>query len=199
MAKRIILILIILIIIAVFFIYFNVNNSVNVYLDGENISVKTTAIENGNIDKINNEIINLTSDIMNNTSSNITTLKEGIYQICYNNGIENPKITIDSSIGKNQIPVIVKVEGKSMLPTLKSGQKVLINKTHDLHVGDIVTANSKDYGPIIKRVEQIDGSQVHLVSDNKNITYEYINNELYKVEGVRTWVDISDINGVVIS
>ena len=199
MAKRIILILIILIIIAVFFIYFNVNNSVNVYLDGENISVKTTAIENGNINKINNEIINLTSDIMNNTSSNITTLKEGIYQICYNNGIENPKITIDSSIGKNQIPVIVKVEGKSMLPTLKSGQKVLINKTHDLHVGDIVTANSKDYGPIIKRVEQIDGSQVHLVSDNKNITYEYINNELYKVEGVRTWVDISDINGVVIS
>ncbi|MBE6503361.1 MAG: peptidase S24 [Methanobrevibacter sp.] len=199
MAKRIILILIILIIITVFFIYFNVNNSVNVYLDGENISVKTTAIENGNIDKINNEIINLTSDIMNNTSSNITTLKEGIYQICYNNGIENPKITIDSSIGKNQIPVIVKVEGKSMLPTLKSGQKVLINKTHDLHVGDIVTANSKDYGPIIKRVEQIDGSQVHLVSDNKNITYEYINNELYKVEGVRTWVDISDINGVVIS
>lgn len=199
MAKRIILILIILIIIAVFFIYFNVNNSVNVYLDGENISVKTTAIENGNIDKINNEIINLTSDIMNNTSSNITTLKDGIYQICYNNGIENPKITIDSSIGKNQIPVIVKVEGKSMLPTLKSGQKVLINKTHDLHVGDIVTANSKDYGPIIKRVEQIDGSQVHLVSDNKNITYEYINNELYKVEGVRTWVDISDINGVVIS
>ena len=182
MAKRIILILIILIIIAVFFIYFNVNNSVNVYLDGENISVKTTAIENGNIDKINNEIINLTSDIMNNTSSNITTLKEGIYQICYNNGIENPKITIDSSIGKNQIPVIVKVEGKSMLPTLKSGQKVLINKTHDLHVGDIVTANSKDYGPIIKRVEQIDG-----------------NNELYKVEGVRTWVGISDINGVVIS
>ena len=199
MAKRIILILIILIIIAVFFIYFNVNNSVNVYLDGENISVKTTAIENGNINKINNEIINLTSDIMNNTSSNITTLKEGIYQICYNNGIENPKITIDSSIGKNQIPVIVKVEGKSMLPTLKSGQKVLINKTHDLHVGDIVTANSKNYGPIIKRVEQIDGSQVHLVSDNKNITYEYINNELYKVEGVRTWVDISDINGVVIS
>ena len=199
MAKRIILILIILIVIAVFFIYFNVNNSVNVYLDGENISVKTTAIENGNIDKINNEIINLTSDIMNNTSSNITTLKEGIYQICYNNGIENPKITIDSSIGKNQIPVIVKVEGKSMLPTLKSGQKVLINKTHDLHVGDIVTANSKDYGPIIKRVEQIDGNQVHLVSDNKNITYEYINNELYKVEGVRTWVDISDINGVVIS
>ena len=199
MAKRIILILIILIVIAVFFIYFNVNNSVNVYLDGENISVKTTAIENGNIDEINNEIINLTSDIMNNTSSNITTLKEGIYQICYNNGIENPKITIDSSIGKNQIPVIVKVEGKSMLPTLKSGQKVLINKTHDLHVGDIVTANSKDYGPIIKRVEQIDGSQVHLVSDNKNITYEYINNELYKVEGVRTWVGISDINGVVIS
>ncbi len=199
MAKRIILILIILIVIAVFFIYFNVNNSVNVYLDGENISVKTTAIENGNIDEINNEIINLTSDIMNNTSSNITTLKEGIYQICYNNGIKNPKITIDSSIGKNQIPVIVKVEGKSMLPTLKSGQKVLINKTHDLHVGDIVTANSKNYGPIIKRVEQIDGSQVHLVSDNKNITYEYINNELYKVEGVRTWVGISDINGVVIS
>ena len=59
-------------------------------------------------------------------------------------------------------------------------------------------AQSDEYGGIIKRVDQINENKVHLISDNKNISYEYINGTLYEISGITTWVDISDINGVVI-
>ena len=108
------------------------------------------------------------------------------------------KSIFDSSIGTEQIPVIVHVDGTSMLPTLQDGQTVLVNKTHDVHVGDIVVAESDEYGGVIKRVDNIQGDSIHLVSDNKNIAYEFINGELYEIKGITTWVDISDINGVVI-
>ena len=85
-----------------------------------------------------------------------------------------------------------------MLPTLQDGQTVLLNKTHDIQVGDIVVADSDEYGGIIKRVDQIDGDNVHLISDNKNVSYEYIHGTLYEIKGITTWVDISDIGGVVI-
>jgi len=85
-----------------------------------------------------------------------------------------------------------------MLPTLQDWQTVLMNKTHNIKVGDIVVAESDEYGGIIKRVDRIDGNNVHLASDNKNVSYEYINGVLYEVKGVTTWVDISDIGGVVI-
>ena len=103
------------------------------------------------------------------------------------------------SLGPDQIPILVYVDGTSMLPTLQDGQSVLINKTHDIHVGDIVVAESDEYGGIIKRVDQINGNDVHLVSDNKQVSYERINGLLYEVKGITTWVDISDINGVAIA
>ena len=112
--------------------------------------------------------------------------------------IENVEINVDSSIGPDQIPIIAYVDGTSMLPTLQDGQPVLLNKTHDIKVGDIVVAESDEYGGIIKRVDDIRGNDVHLVSDNKEISYEYINGDLYEVKGITTWVDISDIGGVVI-
>jgi signal peptidase I len=93
---------------------------------------------------------------------------------------------------------IARVDGTSMVPTLQDGQTVLFNKTHDVHVGDIVVAESDEYGGIIKRVDEIDGNRVHLISDNKEVTYEYIDGYLYETKGITTWVDISDINGVVI-
>lgn len=136
---------------------------------------------------------------MNDTSSNVTTLKKEISQLCNEYGMENPEINVDSSIGPNQIPVMMYVDGTSMLPTLHDGQHVLVNKTHNIHVGDIVVANSKEYGGIVKRVGDIQGDSVYLISDNKEVTYEYINGVLYEKSGIKTWVNISDINGVVIS
>lgn len=200
MAKKAILAIIILILISVFAISFLYNDSVDVYIGGENVSVTTHTL-NMNVDTkgMNNEICDYTLEVMNDTTSNITTLESGIKDICSNYGLENPKINIDSSIGKNQIPVVVHVDGTSMLPTLQNGQKVLLNKTKDVHVGDIVVAESDEYGGIIKRVGDIQGDEIYLESDNKNVDYEYVNGVLYEVKGITTWVDISDINGVVIS
>ena len=198
MAKKIILALIILILLIFLGIIFLGNNTVDVYNDGENVTVETTTFSDIDKHRLNKEICNYTLDVMNNTNTSISSYRHGIEDICRQYGLENVKINIESSIGPNQIPIIVTVDGTSMLPTLQDGQNVLLNKTHDIHVGDIVVAESDEYGGIIKRVDQIKGNEVHLISDNKGISYEYINGVLYEVSGITTWVDISDINGVVI-
>lgn len=198
MAKKIILALIILILLAFLALTFIGNDSVNVYIDGENVSVSTNTLSNINTENLNHEICDLAIFCMNDTASNASTLRNGIKDICDKYGLEDMDINIDSSIGKNQIPVIVHVDGTSMLPTLRDGQSVLVNKTHNVNVGNIVVANSDEYGGIIKRVSDIRGDSIYLTSDNKDISYEYINGNLYEIRGITTWVDISDINGVVI-
>lgn len=200
MAKKIILALIIIIVFIISFAFLMINNSntVDVFIDGENITVETNSIEGTNLKKFNEDVCNLTLNVMNNPASNITTLKNGINNLCKDYGLKNPKINVDSSIGTDQIPVMIHVDGTSMLPTLQDGQTIIINKTHDIKVGDIVVAESDEYGGIIKRVGNIKGNSVYLISDNKNISYEYINGNIYQIKGITTWVDMSDINGVAI-
>lgn len=198
MAKRIILALVIIILTIYCGILFLGNDTVDIYIDGENVSVKTTAFSDIDKHGLNKAICDYTLDVMNDTTTDITTYRYGVGDICKEYGLEDVEVNVDSSIGENQIPVIVYVDGTSMLPTLQDGQTVLLNKTHNVHVGDIVVANSAEYGGIIKRVDQINDNRIHLVSDNKEISYEYINGALYEIKGITTWVDISDINGVVI-
>ena len=198
MAKKILLALIIIIILVFLAFFMLDNNTVHVFNDGENITVETHSISNVDIGLFNEEVCDLTLNVMNDTTSNITTLRSGIEKLCMEYGIDDAEITINSSIGADQIPLLVHVDGTSMLPTLTDGQTVLVNKTHDVHVGDIVVAESDEYGGVIKRVDNIQGDSIHLVSDNKNIAYEFINGELYEIKGITTWVDISDVNGVVI-
>lgn len=150
MTRRVILVLLILIFIAVFAVLYLNTDSVSVYIDGENVSVKTHSLSDIDKKSLNVEICNLTRDVMNDTTTDVDGLKNGIGDLCRHCGMKNPKINIDSSIGENQIPVIVYVDGTSMVPTLKDGQTVLFNKTHNIHVGDIVVADSDEYGGIIK-------------------------------------------------
>ena len=199
MAKKIILALLILILIIVLGILFLGNDTVDIYNDGENVSVETVTFADIDRHGLNEAICDYTFNVMNDTETDVMTYRNGIEGICKNYGLDNVEINIDSSIGANQIPVLVHVDGTSMLPTLQDGQTVLLNKTHDVHVGDIVVADSEEYGGIIKRVDQISDGKIHLISDNKNVSYELINGDLYRVEGITTWVDLNDINGVVIS
>lgn len=199
MAKKIILALIILIVLAFFVLnLIPSEDSVDIYIDGENVSVRTSTSSVDNVNALNEDICEYTASVMNDTSSDINSLKKGIIRICEDYGMGNPQVSVDSSIGENQIPVIVHVDGTSMLPTLQDGQTVLVNKSKDVHVGDIVVAESDEYGGIIKRVGNINGNAVYLESDNKQVNYEVINGQLYASKGITTWVDISDINGVVI-
>ena len=195
MAKKYILAFIIIIIVILAIFLTHESNSVNVYIDGENVTTSTAGI---NTDELNEEICDYTLQSMNSPNTNIDTLKSGIEDICLKYNINTTNIQIDSTIGENSIPVIFQVDGESMLPTLQDGQDVLVNKTQNVNVGDIVVANSTEYGNIIKRVDQVNGNQIHLVSDNKNVEYQEINGEIYETKGITTWVDSSDIYGVVI-
>lgn len=199
MAKKIILALIILILLAVIGIFFFMPDTVDIYLDGENVSVETHTLPDVDAHSLNEEICDYTLEVMNDTTTDFSTYRNGVENLCKKYGLEDAEITVDSPLGENQIPVIVYVDGTSMLPTLKDGQKVLLNKTHNVNVGDIVVAESDEYGGIIKRVDEVSGNEIHLVSDNQEISYEYIHGVLYEIKGIETWVDISDINGVVIS
>ncbi len=64
---------------------------------------------------------------------------------------------------------MVKVEGQSMYPFLKSGDKILAVKDWliGLKIGDIVVAKVNDK-VIIKRVTKIINNRYFLVGDNKN-------------------------------
>lgn len=199
MAKKIILALLILILILFLGITLFGTNSVEIYNDGENVSVETVTFSDIDKHALNEAICDYTLDVMNDTTTNITTYIRHVDGICEEYGLEDVEISVDSVLGTNQIPVMVYVDGTSMLPTLRDGQTVLINKTHDVHVGDIIVADSPEYGGIIKRVDQVKGDNIHLVSDNKNVSYEYLNGQLYQIKGISTWVKTSDINGVVIS
>ena len=198
MAKKIILALLILIFIIVFGIVFLASDTVDIYNDGENVSVETTTFADIDRHGLNTAICDYTLNVMNDSSTDVATYRNGVKDLCKQYGLDDVQINVDSVIGPDQIPVIVYVDGTSMLPTLQDGQTVMYNKTHDVHVGDVVVADSSEYGGIIKRVDKIDGNSIHLVSDNKNVSYEFINGVLYEIQGIETWVDVSDINGVVL-
>lgn len=146
---------------------------------------------------LQNDIYDCIVEQISDSNTNITTLKNEVRQISQDYGIDNPNITIKSPYGENFI-FLGKADGISMEPTIKDGSMLILNKSHDIHVGDIVSAK---YHPkhidILKRVSIIKGDEVYLISDNVNGTYVK-NGKEYEYEGLRTWVNMSDINGVLI-
>ena len=177
-----------------------INDSyVVVSMDGENISTfMLTAPFLYDNQKISNEINDYVfNEVNNNLSANISDIKKGIENITQNNGIGDTIINIDTPFGDNQIPILFIVNGTSMVPTLEDNQQIIVLKTKDIKVGDIVVANDSQYGIIVKRVSEINGSEVYLTSDNKNVETIYINGIPYNKQGITTWIDISNIIGVV--
>ena len=97
MAKKIILALVILILIIFFGILFLGNDSVDIYIDGENITVETTTF--ADIDKkgLNQEICDYTFEIMNDTTTDMAGYRNGVEDICGYYGLEDVEINIDHS------------------------------------------------------------------------------------------------------
>lgn len=172
-------------------------DTVDIYFDGQG----TTVSNNFDSDisyNLSYEVSEFVSSNLNNSTMDVEEMKEGVQDICKKYGSDDCTVNIDSIIGEDQIPIIVWAQGASMLPTIQDGQYVLVNKTHDIHVGDIVSVNSKEYGGIMKRVDKIEGDNVYVVSDNKNVYYQVVGDEVYELKGLCTWVDISEIEGVAI-
>jgi nickel-type superoxide dismutase maturation protease len=61
-----------------------------------------------------------------------------------------------------------RVEGDSMLPTLKHGEEVLVQPSETFEIGDIVVANHpfKQSVIIIKRISEISEKGLYLLGDN---------------------------------
>jgi hypothetical protein len=192
------IIVIVLLILGGYFIF--IGESVNIYMDGENVTSNTIVSPFAGVDtnELNEEICNYTFDTMNNTTGDARSLKQGILRICLTHGLDNVKVHVDSVLGEDKIPIIYHVEGTSMYPTLNDGQTVLVEKTKAVNVGNIVVAKSSEYGNIIKRVSEVKGDQIYLTSDNSNVNYEYKNGNLYESKGINTWVSADDIYGVVV-
>lgn len=137
--------------------------------------------------------------------SNVGSIKADMQNIAskYNYTVQ---VKISSQFGEDQLPLIATVKGTSMVPTLTDGQEIVVLKTADFKVGDIVVAHHPDYNLIVKRVGEINGSQVYLKSDNQAI--EVVKNQVSYVNGMKqivtiqktplnTWLPKSNVIGVV--
>ncbi|MDD1775529.1 MAG: S24/S26 family peptidase [Methanobacterium sp.] len=131
------------------------------------------------------------NDVYDDKSS-VDSLKNDIKTIAksYN---YTANVKIESQFGTDELPMPATVKGTSMLPTLQEGQDLIILKTRDFKVGDIVVARHPQYGLIVKRVAQIKGSQVYLMSDNREVVVQ--GNTISR--GLDTWLPISEVVGVV--
>ena len=118
----------------------------------------------------------------------------------------NANVKIESQYGVDKLPLFATVNGTSMVPTLKDGQEIIVLKTDNLKVGDIVVAIHPTYGLIVKRLSMIEVNQVYLTSDNKNV--ETINQKTTLPNGtvriikeqkssLNTWLPKNDVIGVV--
>jgi len=114
--------------------------------------------------------------------------------------------TISSQFGTDKLPMPAQVTGTSMVPTLQDGQNIMVLKTKDFKVNDIVVAYHPDYGLIVKRVGKINGNQVYLMSDNKNVevttTKKQLANGVTEIDTVtktplNTWVPKNNVIGIV--
>lgn len=151
------------------------------------------------------EIKNKASEDIQSDTSTVDSIKTDLKTIAskYN---YNADVKIVSQFGNDQLPMRATVRGTSMVPTLQDGQDIVILKTRNLNVGDIVVAVHPTYGLIVKRLTIIDGNQVYLTSDNKNVEITNTQTKLPNgsVETVtvqktplNTWLPTNNVIGVV--
>ncbi len=198
--KKIIVLLIFLVILtSSLTIIFSNTILVDIKLDGIHVKSHTLSIPgiHENRNQMDTEIAEYVSDEMYEDNSTSDSIKTGIKTICSKYGYSDIWINIKSEFGEDKLPIHYTVEGTSMLPTFEDGESVIVEKTRNISPGDCVVANTDEYGRVIKRVNQSNGSMYYIVSDNTNVSYTTVNGVLYKEEGIKTWVNQSDIVGIV--
>lgn len=196
--RLIIFIFIILLIIGLGSILLSDNIEVILNLNGETCESHLIGIPYiHDYDSLNNEITNYVSREILKENTTIQSIDDGVKDICKNYGLKNIGVKIHSQYGDDSLPITFIVEGNSMVPTFNNDEKVIVEKTKNISVGDIVVAVDDQYGRIIKRVGDIQGDSVYLISDNTNIEYKTIDGVSYGMVGLKKWTSINNIVGIV--
>jgi len=182
------------------------NISVVVDTNGNSTDVNYQSILAGSLPQgMVKEIKNKAFEDVQSSNSTVDMVKADIKSIASNYNY-NANVKIVSQFGTDQLPMPATVRGTSMVPTLQDGQEIIIVKTNNLKVGDIVVAVHPTYGLIVKRLSIINSTQVYLTSDNKNV--EVVNTETTlpnsTIETVtvqktplNTWLPTANVIGVV--
>lgn len=207
--KILVLALVLLAIVGAIFFYPYLNSKtigINIYTNGTNTDVNAQNVVLTNVPQ---EMINQIKDKVivdvQSDNSTVDSIKSDVKSIASNYNY-TAEVKISSQYGNDQLPMLALVKGTSMVPTLQDGQSIIVLKTKDLKVGDIVVAVHPTYGLIVKRLSVIQGNQVYLTSDNKNV--EIANEQTTLPNGatktvtvkktpLNTWLPIENVIGVV--
>jgi signal peptidase I len=182
-------------------------NHVGITLDtnGTDVTVRTFSLISFPPSDMETEIKDKVLYDIKDPNSNVNSIKNDVKAVAkkYNYNVD---VTVISQFGTDQLPMPATVRGDSMYPTLKDGQGIVLLKTNNLKEGDIVVAFHPDYGMIVKRLAKIQGYQVYLKSDNRNVevisTQTHLYGNVYQVETIKktpldTWLPKSNVIGVV--
>ncbi len=197
MRRSYLLIIPLLIIILGLFASVNINNTdITIETNGTGIMVKTSAFISPP-PQMKEEIIAYMTNAINDPDSTTDSIKADIKKIAIKYHYKHVNVHLKSQFGDDQLPMPAVVKGDSMYPTLKDGQQLIVLKTKDFKIGDIVVAKHPTYGLIVKRVGKIEGNRVYLVSDNKNVEEIYTGTSIITLTPLNTWLPKSAIIGVV--
>lgn len=171
-SRNIIIIGLLVLAVALPLTYVNGDNEVKVTIntDGNNVEVdaSTFLIFNTAPADMLQEMQQKAAEDLVSPYSDVESMKADMKNIArkYN---YTAQVTIVSQFGYDQLPMPAKVSGRSMDPTLKDGQDIIVLKTNKFQVGDLVVAIHPEHGLIVKRVAEIKDNQVYLKSDNREI------------------------------
>lgn len=183
-------------------------NNINIVINtnGTNTDINYQTILYGSIpQEMIRDIKDKATTDVESSNSTVDSIKSDVKNIASKFNY-NANVRISSQFGTDQLPMPATVNGTSMLPTLQDGQEIIVLKTNDIKVGDIVVAEHPTYGLIVKRLSIIDANQVYLTSDNKNV--EIYNNTATLPNGtvemvtvkktpLNTWIPTNNVIGVV--
>jgi signal peptidase I len=179
------------------------SNNVGITLNtnGTNVSVKSSSFLSNPPSQMMADMEKKALNDVENPNSTVTSVKSDMQTIAKNYNY-TVNVTITSQFGTDQLPMPAQVSGTSMVPTLQDGQSIIVLKTKDYKVGDIVVATHPTYGMIVKRLSKIEGNKVYLTSDNKNVEVSTVQLSNGAVETItktplNTWLPRDNIIGVV--
>ncbi len=179
------------------------SNNIGITIDtnGTNVTVKSSTFLSNPPSQMMSEMRQKALNDIENPNSTVTSIKSDMQSIAkeYNYTVN---VTINSQFGTDQLPMPAQVSGTSMVPTLQDGQSLVVLKTKDYKVGDIVVATHPTYGMIVKRLSKIEGNRVYLTSDNKKVEVSTVQLSNGAVETItktplNTWLPRDNIIGVV--